>query len=221
MVCGHVCKDRNHFYYYREEKIKLDYVIKNYKGVYIRLNKNGRPVTCTEYERTLFEKSKAKNILNSLPKTLRRLKFKIEPISDKDIEKKVIKSESKYIIPDVINDWVEKFGICDDILKEAKNRKEELNSIISNYDKAVNNWLHEVELENKKSASGGYLKYSDIKNIVDERRKAKDEWVIINNVLKMDFRNLDREVINKAVLGLAKRKFTYRVIEEEDTENAV
>lgn len=221
MIYGNVCKDENHFYYYRKEKINLDYIIKNHKNVYIRLNKNGNPVTCTEYERTLFEKSKAKNILNSLPKTLRRLNFKIEPIPDKDIEKKIIKSESKYIVPDAINEWVEKFGICDDILKEAKKRKEELNSIISNYDKAVNNWLHEVELEKKKSASGGYLKYSDIKNIVDERRKAKDEWVIINNVLKMNFRNLDREVINKAVLGLAKRKFTYRVIEEEDTENDV
>ncbi len=199
---------------------KLDYIIKNHKSVYIRLNKNGTPVTCTEYEKMLFEESKARNILNSLPKTLRRLNFKIEPISDikskvKNIEKKILKGENDYIISDDINKWIEKFGICDDILKEAKDRKEELNSIISNYDKAVNNWLHEVELEKKKNASGGYLKYRDIKNIVDARRKAKDEWLIINNILKMDFRNLDRDVVNKAVVGLANRRFTYRVIEEE------
>lgn len=204
---------------------KLDYIIKNHKSVYIRLNKNRTPVTCTEYEKTLFEESKARNILNSLPKTLRRLNFKIEPISDikpkvKNIEKKILKCENDYIISDDINRWIEKFGICDDILKEAKDRKEELNSIISNYDKAVNNWLHEVELEKKKNASGGYLKYRDIKNIVDARRKAKDEWLIINNILKMDFRNLDRDVVNKAVVGLANRRFTYRVIEEE-IENAL
>lgn len=204
---------------------KLDYVIKNHKSVYIRLNKNGTPVTCTEYEKTLFEESKARNILNSLPKTLRRLNFKIEPISDikskvKNIEKKILKGENDYIISDDINKWIEKFGICDDILKEAKDMKEELNSIISNYDKAVNNWLHEVELEKKKNASEGYLKYRDIKNIVDARRKAKDEWLIINNILKMDFRNLDRDVVNKAVVGLANRRFTYRVIEEE-IENAL
>lgn len=203
----------------------MDYIIKNHKSVYIRLNKNGTPVTCTEYEKTLFEESKARNILNSLPKTLRRLNFKIEPISDikpkvKNIEKKILKCENDYIISDDINRWIEKFGICDDILKEAKDRKEELNSIISNYDKAVNNWLHEVELEKKKNASGGYLKYRDIKNIVDARRKAKDEWLIINNILKMDFRNLDRDVVNKAVVGLANRRFTYRVIEEE-IENAL
>ena len=51
----------------------MDYVIKNHKNVYIRLNKNGTPVTCAEHEKTLFEYSKAKNILNGLPKTLRRL----------------------------------------------------------------------------------------------------------------------------------------------------
>ena len=77
-----------------------------------------------------------------------------------------------------------------------------------------------MELEKKKNASEGYLKYRDIKNIVDARRKAKDEWLIINNILKMDFRNLDRDVVNKAVVGLANRRFTYRVIEEE-IENAL
>lgn len=60
----------------------MDYVIKNHKGVYIRLNYNGAPVTCAEHEKSLFEQSKAKNILDSLPKTLKRLKFKVEPILD-------------------------------------------------------------------------------------------------------------------------------------------
>ena len=44
----------------------MDYVIKNHKGVYIRLNQNGAPVTCAEHEKSLFEQSKAKNILDSL-----------------------------------------------------------------------------------------------------------------------------------------------------------
>ena len=45
--------------------------------------------------------------------------------------------------------------------------------------------------------------------------------MIINNILRMDFRNLDREVVNNAVVGLTKRKFTYRVVEEDETENVV
>ena len=57
--------------------------------------------------------------------------------------------------------------------------------------------------------------------MVDKRRLAKDEWTIINNILRMDFRCLDREVVNNAVVGLTKRKFTYRVVEEEETENVM
>ncbi|MCI8485407.1 MAG: hypothetical protein HFH41_13880 [Lachnospiraceae bacterium] len=206
----------------------MDYVIKNHKNVYIRLNKNGSPVTCAEHEKSLFEYSKAKNILNGLPKTLKRLNFIVDPVPDisqrnevdKKSEEKIIGNDN-YIIPDEILEWVEKFGICDDILKEAQKRKYELNNIISNYDRAVSNWLHEVEIEKKKNACGGYLKYRDVKDIVDKRRMAKDEWIIINNILRMDFRNLDREVVNKAVLGLAKRKFAYRVVEEDNTDNVV
>lgn len=204
----------------------MDYAIKNHKNVYIRLNKNGAPVTCTEHEKSLFEQSKAKNILNNLPKTLGKLKFTLVAVPDviqsdqcKE-EYKVLQTEN-YIVSNRIKEWIDKFGICDDILKEAKKRKDELNNIISNYDRAVSNWLHEVEIEKKKNACEGYLKYSGIKNIVDKRREAKDELLIINNVLRMDFRNLDREVINKAVIGLAKRKFTYRVVEEDETENVM
>lgn len=165
----------------------MDYIIKNHKNLYIRLNKNGTPVTCAEHEKTLFEQLKAKNILDSLPKTLRKLKFKVEAIPDIGQGKLNISTENKilqtdnYIVSDQIKQWIEKFGICDDILKEAKRRKDELNKIISNYDRAVSNWLHEVELEKKKNACGGYLKYKDIKEIVDKRRIAKDEWIIINN----------------------------------------
>lgn len=205
----------------------MNCVIKNYKNVYIRINSNGKPVTCAEKDKTFFEESKAKNILDNLPKTLQRLKFKIEFISsdviydNKNImENKTIQSEN-YIVSDQIKQWIEKFGICDDILKEAHKRKEELNKTISNFDRAISNWLHEVELEKKKNACGGYLKYKDIKEIVDKRRTAKDEWIIINNILRMDFRNLDREVVNNAVIGLTKRKFTYRMVEEDETENVV
>lgn len=206
----------------------MKYVIRNNKNLYIRLNCDGKPVSCTEYEKMLFDYKKAKNILDNLPKTMKKFHFKCQVISDefqnkdkKIMEEKNIIQKQDYIVSDNILRWVEKFGICDDILKEAQIRKKELIQIISNYDRAVSNWVHSVELEKKKNACAGYKKYSDIKDIVDRRRSAKDELIIINNVLKMDFRQLDRGVIHKAVLGLAKRKFTYRVVEEDDTENVV
>ncbi len=73
----------------------MDYVIKNHKNLYIRLNKNGTPVTCSENEKTLFEESKAKNIIGSLPKTLKRLNFKIEAVSDIMQKKSANKKSSR------------------------------------------------------------------------------------------------------------------------------
>lgn len=205
----------------------MDYVIKNRKGVYIRLNDNGTPVTCAEHEKSLFEQSKAKNIFDNLPKTLKRLNFKVEPILDirqnklnSSLDRKVIKSEN-YIIPDQITQWIEKFGICDDILKEAQERKEELSRLLSDVDKEFSNMVHKVELEEKIDMYGAWRERMEWQKNRRKRRKIKDELLIISNVLKMDFRNLDRSTIDKVVRGLAKRKFTYRVVEEEETENVV
>lgn len=56
----------------------MDYVIKERnKNLFIRLDNNGTPVTCTESEKGLFEESKAKNILDHLPKKLRKWKFQV------------------------------------------------------------------------------------------------------------------------------------------------
>ena len=199
----------------------MDYVIKNHKNVYIRLNQNGKPVTCAEHEKTLFEHSKAKNILDSLPKTLKRLNFKVEVMPDIiHTEKKIIETQN-YKVSDAISQWIEKFGICDDILKEAQKRKEELNRDLSNIDKQFVNLIHEIEFEGKIDLYGGWQERNKVKENRERRRKIKDELTIISNVLRMDFRNLDRETVNKAVVGLANRKFTYRIVEEEETENAM
>ena len=205
----------------------MNYVIKNHKEVYIRLNKNGSPVTCCEQDKTLFEHSKAKNILDSLPKTLRKLNFRVEPMPDiiqkvvntnEQTEKKRTIQNQNYIISDSLARWIEKFGICDDILKEAQKRRDELNRELSNVDKQFSNLIHEIEFEGKIDMYGGWKERKQIKENREKRRCIKDELLVISNVLKMDFRNLDRETINKAVIGLTNRKFTYRIVEEDETD---
>ena len=200
----------------------MDYVIKNHKNLYIRLNKNGNAVTCAEHEKTLFEYSKANNILDNLPKTLKRLKFKVEAVPDiiQKSEERIIEN-NKYIVSESLQKWIEKFGICDDILKEAQKRRDELNRELSNVDKQFVNLVHEIEFEGKVDLYGGWQERNRIKENREKRRNIKDELLIISNVLRMDFRHLDRDAINKAIAGLANRKFTYRIIEEEETENAV
>lgn len=201
---------------------KVDYVIKNPKNVYIRLNQQGAAVTCAEHDKTLFEQSKAKNVLQSLPKTLKKLNFDVVAVPDviKSSEIKVIESEN-YIVSDSISQWIEKFGICDDILKEAQKRKDELNLELSNVDKQFSNMIHEIEFERCVYLYGGWKERNKLKENREKRRIIKDELIVISSVLRMDFRNLDRDVLNKVVNGLAKRKFTYRMVEEDEEENAM
>lgn len=206
----------------------MDYVIKNQKNVYIRLNKNGTAVTCAEHERSLFEESKARNILNGLPKTLKRLNFRLEAIPDIKSKEELVNSAKKeviennnYIVPDTVKQWVEKFGICDDILKEAQKRREELNRELSEIDKAFSNIVHKIELEDRIDMYGAWKERIDVQKNRRKRREIKDEMLVISSVVKMDFRNLDRNTIDKVVAGLAKRKFTYRMVEEDETENVV
>lgn len=206
----------------------MDYVIKNHKNVYIRLNKNGTAVTCAEHERSLFEESKARNILNGLPKTLKRLNFRLEAIPDIKSKEELVNSAKKeviennnYIVPDTVKQWVEKFGICDDILKEAQKRREELNRELSEIDKAFSNMVHKIELEDRIDMYGAWKERIDVQKNRRKRREIKDEMLVISSVVKMDFRNLDRNTIDKVVAGLAKRKFTYRMVEEDETENVV
>ena len=117
-----------------------------------------------------------------------------------------------------LQQWIEKFGICDDILKEAQRRKEELNRELSNIDKQFVNLVHEIEFEGKVDLYGGWQERNQIKENREKRRNIKDELLIISNVLRMDFRHIDRETINRTIAGLANRKFTYRIVEEEVTD---
>lgn len=127
-------------------------------------------------------------------------------------------------MPDTVQQWVEKFGICDDILKEARQRKEELNRLLSDVDKEFTNIVHEIEFEDSVDLYSGWKERNQVKENREKRRRIKDELLVISNVVRMDFRNINRETIEKVVAGLAKRKFTYRIVEdneEEESDNAV
>ena len=209
----------------------MNYIIKNHKNVYIRLNKKGVPVTCTEYEKGLFEESKAKNIVNSLSKTLKRLNFKVEPLLDitPQINKEVIEvikrnviESSDYEVSENVSRWVERFGNCYDVLKDAEQILKTLVCDLENFDKELLDILHSIELEPPKDLYSGWKIYKAIRENRKNRRIAKDETLIINNVLeKINPECLNRNRIQKAVDGLIGRKYSFRFIEEDETENVV
>ena len=207
------------------------YVIKNYKNVYICLNENGRAITCPEQQRSLFDYHKAMNILASLPKTLKKMNFKVEPIIETNIKKddtededstgnKVLESKD-YIPSENITRWINKFGVCGDILNEAEEREKELIKELENSDKELLDLLHIIEIEKPKDLFSGWKLYKQIKENRTKRRDVKDEILIVENVLEniKTVSCMHRDKVQKAIDGLSGRKYRFRII-EEDEENA-
>lgn len=206
----------------------MDYVITNPTNkIFIRLDSKGSPQTCVSQMAQRFEFSKAKNILTNLPKTLKNFGFRVEPVpeipiknSEKEKAEPKVLQKDNYIVSENISRWIEKFGMCDDIIKEARERKEELIAELSNVDKEISNIIHQIELEDSVDLYRGWLERNQIKAARERRRTIKDELIIISSVLKADFRNLDRNNVRKSVEGLSNRKFTLRIVEDGD-EDAV
>lgn len=205
----------------------MDYVIKNHKNVYIKLNRNGTAITCPESEKGVFEEFKAKNIIGSLPKALKRLNFRVEPIPDVGQNKKIIEEKDdkreEYILSENITRWVEKFGKCGDILSEVEERENQLLKDLKYNDKELIDILHIIEIEKLKDMFSGWQLYRSIRNNRIKRRSMKDEILIVENVLGQikNISCLHREKIQKSIDGLFTRKYTFRIVEEEETENVV
>lgn len=207
----------------------MDYCIKNHKNIYIRLNDFGAPVTCVEGVKGLFEHSKAKNILDCLPKTLKRMNFHVEAIPEikpktecnckQVLEGKIIQGTG-YVPSENITRWVEKFGVCSDILEESKQRAKYLLEELGKSDKELTDLLHIIELENPKDMFRGWKIYVDIRENRKKRRDIKDELLVIENILKeIDPSCLQRERVQKAIDGLYDRKYKFRIIEEDEDAN--
>lgn len=207
----------------------MNYVIKNNSNIYIKLDKNGAPVTCHEGTEDRFEYSKAMNILTNLPKTMRRFHFKVERMPEiqpkSDPENKIQNNnkshkhicKSDFSVSENIARWVDKFGNCADILDEAKQRRNELIQELSKIDQELLDELHIIELEKTKDMYSGWLIYKKIKEIRERRRIVKDELLIIENVLNIVNPScLQREQVKRAIEGLFDRQYTLRVISEDD-----
>lgn len=73
------------------------------KNLYIKLSENGTPITCSKREAKVFDNIKARNVLKTFPKNLKKMNFQIEPVIPKE------KSEDEFLIN--VTDMKEKVAI--------------------------------------------------------------------------------------------------------------
>ncbi len=205
----------------------MEYAITNpNKKIYIRLGGGGRPETCVKNLRQTFTQEKAKNILKSLPKTMKKFHFKLEPILDQNVDESIStegddKQEINYItkkyeITPEVQNWLNRVKECNGLAKDAAGRKKELLQQLSNVDRELSNCLHEIELFKSMNACAGYKEYKRTKIILERRRKIKDELSVVNSILTCNLESIATDRIQKVVDKLGKRKFVIREVELND-----
>ena len=195
----------------------MDYVIRN-GAIFIKLNESGKAVTCAESQKGLFEYSKAKNICASLPKTLKKMNFRVEAIPEiqqKVDEQKVITTNT-YVPSENVTRWIEKLGQLEDVLLEADKRNEQLNGELSDVDLKLQDILHNIELCNKCDMYTAWETINSIRELRKKRREIKDEKLVLSGIKSQGITYLSRSSVQKCVDGLSKRKYRIRIVEEED-----
>lgn len=202
----------------------MDYVITNsHKKIYIKLNHNGLPETCSDNKAQRFEYSKARNILDNLPKTMQKFHFKVEPVPEiinkkENKEEKVIDKNifisTYYTVPESVSKWVERVKTCNDLAKDAAKRKDELIDALSNIDRELSNCLHFIELTKWKNGCEGYKEYKSVKSILERRRVIKDELSVVQSILESNLESIATDRIEKVVDRLNKRVFNIREVKD-------
>ena len=223
-----------HYKNKKKGEITLDYVIAtNNQKTFIRLNDSGTPVTCGKNDSQRFEYSKARNIVEHLPKTLKKFHFKVQAVPEIPKKKEPLKEESieepvkmcvinnkssdkeEYSPSENVTRWIDKFGSCADTITEAREREKSLLAELRKKDDEIIDILHIIEIEKPKDLYKGWILYKRIKKNRKERRDIKDELLIVENVLDSltDVSCLHRKNVKRAVNGLFNRQYTFRVVE--------
>ena len=205
---------------FKKGVVILDYVIRNKGGLYVKLNENGMPVTCSESQRGLFEYSKANNICNSLPKQLKKFKFFVEAVPEikPKIEEQNTITTNTYEPSENVTRWINKLGRCEDILSEASKRYQELNRELSDVDLKLQDMLHNIELSDKCDMYKSWQMINEIRDLRKQRRNIKDEKLVLSGIKSQGITYLNRKSVQKCVDGLSKRKYKIRIVEEDEEE---
>ena len=94
--------------------------------------------------------------------------------------------------------------------------KEEVYYIRSYVDRELSNCMHQIELEKWKSGCDGYKLYKQEKEILERRRKIKDELIIVNSILDNTKCSVVIRNIEKEFNRLGTRRFEVRIVEDDD-----
>ena len=112
--------------------------------------------------------------------------------------------------------WLDKIGKCEDVLTEASNRIEELKSELSNVDLKMQDILHSIEFTDKLDMYKCWNIVNSIRDLRKKRRQIKDEKLILSGIKTQGIGYLNRKSVQKCIDGLGKRKYSTRIIDDDE-----
>lgn len=167
----------------------------------------------------IYDKKQAENILNSyIPKTLRKL-FRIEKVSKEIPNTKppsievVRKNTGKALETEEIQRWISKIENLNGLAGDARVRKNELVSQLSDVDKQLAVLDHYIEFTKLNAAQycqAGVMR----KERLTTRRTIKNELSVLNIILSKKINDFLSEEVMKEIKGLDNRTYTPKALGE-------
>lgn len=187
------------------------YITKN-KGKYVEIANKSKA--------TKFTYNKAYSVLNAnLAKRLKK-SYTIEELNESDLNNKDNMLENISLhefdvssLSDELQYWYNRISELDSLKKDAKKRKEELSILHIDVEEKKEDLEHKLEFSEKLSACDGYKLAKKLKDVLKERRKIKDELLIIGVILRSNV-DFDGNKIIKSIEGLTTREYRPRILPE-------
>lgn len=206
----------------------MNYIIKN-NNQYLSRNNQGQFILVSDEKKALkMKKNKATKILPNLPRRWKNYHLKIiacpEKMKDKQqcLEKqnheltKLIKYENIDYIRSEIDEMI---SSCGETSIKIKHMLETLNINLSNTDKAVIDLEHRIEFSEKVNACEGWYYFSMLREVLQQRRKIKDDIFYLKSVLNTSIQEYGDGTLDKILQGMEHRKYTSRILGEDFNVN--
>jgi len=168
----------------------------------------GQHVVSNLNQATKFKMDKANNVLQCIPKILKKYNWKIEYAS---VENKIIVSipqvkEIGYNLLDKVND-------LETFVKDIQERNLYLQAKLHTVELEIVDIEHAAEFYNLNAAQG-YKLYKILHDRQNSRREIKDEMEKIQYILNGTMKGALNNNISKSINGLNNRQYTPRVLKE-------
>lgn len=187
------------------------FIYRNHFGKYVP--------TPSEAMADTYTKKQAEGICKcQLPKGLRGIfhmeKYDIPPENVKQVSRNdFINNTEKAMDTENIQYWLEKLSGLNGIGNEAVKRKEELCEQLSEVDKELSDINHYIEFC-KLNAAQGFKAYKMIKERRVQRRRIKNELVVVETILEKKIGESITEEVKKVIQRLDKRTYSPRILDE-------